>query len=746
MDCHDDLYPPSPRNVPADLTTPSDAYRLRVTLLLLSLMVFLWLYLFGLVTSLVLFVYVLACVSFPLSLVPAFFLGLTFFLLVKVLFQRRTQQRQRSLTVEITEEDQPRFFAFLERLCAEINAPLPERVVLGPEVNASAFHELTFVNLFRRPPRSLHLGLGLVNLLTLSEFKAVLAHELGHCIQGSAQLNGYVYRANRILAEMVLGQSRFDVLVRRWCRSDLPVVALLGWVCRGPSWLFQWLLIGAFYAINFLSLSLSRQMEFHADLVAVSVSGSDAVIHGLLRAGFAVGAIEQALSELDTAAQQGLYTQDLFYHQNHAAAYLRRLRNDPHLGEPPALPEDPRLSVQVFQPGDDGVPPLWADHPPNYDREQNAKECYIRAVLDDRSPWLLFDDPHGLRELVTWRFYRVAWRVGKQTELAPAEEVQQFIDEEHAETTYDPRYHGLYDNRFIEPGDLDDQVRAVRVGRCPRPQLAETHANLYGGAFARMMQQYRSRREERDRLQETQQGGGGPGKKGLSFRGRTYNPADAPALMRKVERELDQDREWMASLDGRVFVTFSQMAQDLGGKIAAELLARYQFHVAAQQLLGDLLDHNARLEAVLGQTQGEGALPYSVFQVVRATLLRAHDALARALARAEKLPVPVLRHVRAGRPLAHFLLEKRLLKGLRPYAQRLTGKWIGKFMRQFTEVVAKLRRIHYKSLGGILALQEEIGSRWRSERYLLPEAAAAEPPPPAGEPEADDSSPYYKLL
>jgi hypothetical protein len=27
--------------------------------------------------------------------------------------------------------------------------------------------------------------------------------------------------------------------------------------------------------------------------------------------------------------------------------------------------------------------------------------------MDDRSPWLLFDDPIGLRERVTWRFYRL---------------------------------------------------------------------------------------------------------------------------------------------------------------------------------------------------------------------------------------------------------------------------------------------------------------------------------------------------
>ena len=56
----------------------------------------------------------------------------------------------------------------------------------------------------------------------------------------------------------------------------------------------------------------------------------------------------QAWQDLQAAADHRLYTCDLFYHQSHAASYLRRLRKDPHLGEPPPLPDDPMVAVEIF--------------------------------------------------------------------------------------------------------------------------------------------------------------------------------------------------------------------------------------------------------------------------------------------------------------------------------------------------------------------------------------------------------------
>ena len=61
--------------------------------------------------------------------------------------------------------------------------------------------------------------------------------------------------------------------------------------------------------------------------------------------------------------------------------------------------------------------------------------------------------PAELKERMTYKFYRMVFRIPKNTDLADAEKVQKFIDNEHADTTYDPKYKGCYDDRPLEPGD-----------------------------------------------------------------------------------------------------------------------------------------------------------------------------------------------------------------------------------------------------------------------------------------------------
>jgi len=90
--------------------------------------------------------------------------------------------------VEVTAQEQPQLFAFIGRLCRETRAPMPHRVYLSPDVNAAVFYHESILRLFLPGRKNLLIGLGLVNQLNLSEFKAVLAHEFGHFSQSSMKL------------------------------------------------------------------------------------------------------------------------------------------------------------------------------------------------------------------------------------------------------------------------------------------------------------------------------------------------------------------------------------------------------------------------------------------------------------------------------------------------------------------------------------------------------------------------------
>jgi Zn-dependent protease with chaperone function len=712
MGRRDSLYPPSPKNVPPDLTVPSGQFRFQVFIILVALIVFFLLYLSLLGASAFLVFW-----GFTHSggknvllinvLLPC--LGLLLFLfLLKGFFKR--QRKDKSLDIEIAPDEHPRLFDFVERLCDEVGARLPRRIYVNFEVNAAAVPDLGFLSLFWSSAQDLRIGLGLVNVLNLTEFKALLAHEFGHFSQHSMKIGGYVYMSRRIIGDLVYGRDFLDTFLDGWRQLDVRI-SWPAWIFAGLIWFLRLLLHLLHQAIFFGDKAMSRQMEFNADLVAVSVTGSDAPVHLLAHSVFGDLCLNQALKDLSDAADHHLYSRDLFHHQDHAASFVRRISKKPELGMIPPLPENPRRTTQVFEPDDDErLPVMWLDHPSNFDREENAKDCYIRSTFDPRTAWELFDDVEELKERVSYRFYRVFFKVSRDVVLAETADVQAYIDEERAETTYDPRYHGVYDNRNIEPGKLTELADLAGKRSWSREQLVDAHANLYDDEVKRRSRRYYKRFEEANLLQDILHKRFQPKNDEFEFRGYVYETFEAKKLVKKLERELEADHEWFARLDRDVFLVHYQMALQTDARQAGELLQRYEFHLGVQKIWTRLNEHINATNAALQwlQEQGSSRLTPDRFRELVHIFVNAHDALADSLDDARDLILPPLRNMVAGEPLRPFLLSKKLVKGLGRARRNLSGDWIDKFMTQLGEVHRKVNRVHFKSLGGVLALQEEI--------------------------------------
>ena len=630
--------------------------------------------------------------------------GVLSLFLVKGLFKwRRAADASR---VEISEKEQPTLFAFIRRLCQDTRAPLPHRVYLTPDVNAAVFYHESVLSLFLPTPKNLIIGLGLVNQLNLSEFKAVLAHEFGHFSQQSMKLGRYVYTSNRIIAEIVFGRDWLDDIVATLRRLDIRI-AVFAWAFTGVLWSVRKTLQGLFRVINFANSALSRQMEYNADLVAVSVTGSDALVHGLARLDFANDSLIQAWNDLTVAADHQLYSRDLFFHQSRASEYLRAVRKDARLGEVPALPAGTEQVVHIFRPDDTSAPKMWASHPSNYHREVNAKEHYIRSPIDQRSPWLLFQDAATVREAVTRLTYANSLQ-RTEIELKNPEVVQAFIDEEHSETTYNPRYHGLYDHRYITPGNIDELVRTTSVELTDVSGLVMAQASLFGEDLTSRMQAHQARQEEYQLLARVAQGAVELTGKDFQFRGSRYVASDARKLMRQVRDELQADSEWMNNLDRQVFLAHFAMARQLGDGVLRELEDRYRFHLAVQEIHRVLTAHNNQVNGMLAQIAGQRQLQQDQYNGCVSVLRLAHNALVEKLAQAATLQIPLMKNMEPGQLLGPFLLNRSV--GSPP--DGLEGAWIRLFLETQAEVIDKSQRIHFKSLGGILSLQEEIARRW----------------------------------
>lgn len=735
----DQLYPKSPTDIPADLTRPSSSYRTRVILVLLCLFLFLLVYMGLTVGSAGLTVFcfsqLVADDPPPVAsskkdgkraapsysprpkkegspfwyVVAGIASALLFLFLVKGLF--RISRGDQGLRIEVTEEEQPLLFAFIRKLCQETRAPFPHRIYLVPDVNAAVAYHQSVLSLILPTRKNLIIGLGLVNQLNLTEFKAVLAHEFGHFSQNSMKLGSYVYTANRVVVDVVYGRGKLDQFISTLCRTDVRI-AVFAWVFSAILWTMRKGLEMLFRGINFANTALSRQMEYNADLVAVSVTGSDALVFALARTQFACDALGQGMADLMTAADHKRFTRDIYFHQTRAAEYLRlRLGND-KLGTVPALPEDPHQTVQVFKPEDIDVPLMWATHPSNFDREANAKARYCRGPIDTRSAWELFTAPDEVREAMTRVVYDATGKKPPEKLEAP-EAVQEFIDAEHAETTYHPRYHGLYDERYLRPGKLEELCVPTATSEFDEAKrLAEAHAQLYGDDLKERMANLKTRHEELAKLQRVASGVVRLTGKDLEHRGKRLNLAQVPNLIKEIEGEIGQDYENMYSHDGLVFRVHFAMAIQLGEAERTELVERYRFHLAVQEMHSMMAAHFRHVDAIITSLSGKHELTQHEFQNALGAMRDAHAMLDDTLQRASSTPMPQLTNIAAGEPLQVHLRTEPLIRNLPASTQSLNGEWINTFMGQLRDAMGKAARILFKSMGGLLALQERIAYRW----------------------------------
>ncbi len=262
----------------------------------------------------------------------------------------------------------------------------------------------------------------------MSEAKAVLAHEFGHFGQRSMKIGSYVYIATHLIYHMVTIRDRWDNLVYQWSQQDLRI-AVPGWVLRGMVWCVRQLMIGMYQLINLANASLSRQMEFNADLVAVSVSGSDAIITGLYKSMYANELFNNVVSELKNAHDHQLQTKNLYAHLDSTLEEERKKDPQGQFKAPPALEQGEFLFSK-----DDKitVSPMYLSHPSNFDREQNAKKFYIEAENDERSAWLLFGDKaEELKQWNTQHLYEAAFPQKAGVQLVEPEELEAIKSEVH---------------------------------------------------------------------------------------------------------------------------------------------------------------------------------------------------------------------------------------------------------------------------------------------------------------------------
>lgn len=459
-------YPAGPANIPAKLTALTSSYQLRAFLAILSIILFFLLY-FALVAFLGYMVYYgityemtrFSRVDLFLKVIAIAAPIMLFIFTLKFIFKLRNHKPENR--IKLQKDEHPELWAFVDQICAETGAPKPRSIYIDPDVNAYVSYTNSWLSLIFPVKKELTIGLGLVSCVSLSEFKAVIAHEFGHFAQRSMKIGNYIMSANTIIHDMIFTRDRWDRILEQWRSMDIRLSAP-AWVITPVIWLIRQILSLFYQFLNIMYSSLSREMEFNADKVAVSVSGSEAIISALWRLDDGSTNWNDTVSHAFLASQKNLFVKNLYQHNA-----LAMERSSEKLDEDfTRLPEDPRGGKKFFSSSENSKVGMYASHPPNDQRENNAKAPYVECKVDDRSPWLLIGNAEKIQEQMTGLIYEKY--LGKIPEAFISEmEFEAFVKAESEGKDLLEEYQNTFRDRFINIPTRDELEKTANEFKPP---------------------------------------------------------------------------------------------------------------------------------------------------------------------------------------------------------------------------------------------------------------------------------------
>ncbi len=163
--------------------------------------------------------------------------------------------------LELTRKDYPDLFAMLDNLRRATQAPAVHTVLLNADLNAAVV-QVPRLGMFGWQKNYLVLGLPLMQLLPMEEFRSVLAHEFGHLSGAHGRFGAWIYRVRAAWATLAetLQQER------HW--GSFMFVPFFSWFAP------------QFAAFSFVK---ARQQEYEADRLAAETVGPQHMANALIR-------------------------------------------------------------------------------------------------------------------------------------------------------------------------------------------------------------------------------------------------------------------------------------------------------------------------------------------------------------------------------------------------------------------------------------------------------------------------------
>lgn len=377
--------------------------------------------------------------------------------LFKFLF--KSHKTDLSHLVQVTRAQEPALFAVIDQVVGTVGTSLPKKVYLSAEVNAAVFYDSNFFSMFLPVRKNLQIGLGLVNSLTASELKGVLAHEFGHFSQRTMKLGSYVYNVNQVIFNMLYENDSYDRMITRWAQVHSVMDAFVSIAVKIVH-AIQWVLQKMYVLVNLSYMSLSREMEFHADDIAAAANGSEASQTSLLRIDLADFAYHSVMDYYNARIDKNLKSANVYLEQYEA---IKLHAEDAGIPLRNGFPMVTLSDLNRFNKSKLVVKNQWASHPSIAERVQRLGHLAIpNGHYDHRPANQLLANATAWQQRFTERLFSNADYSGDVGINA----LSAFVDDlrrEQFKSSFAKMYNGYYNHKNPEPFEVEE-IKPEGVG------------------------------------------------------------------------------------------------------------------------------------------------------------------------------------------------------------------------------------------------------------------------------------------
>lgn len=483
-----------------------------------------------------------------------------FFFLIKFIFSPAIKI-DRSQFLEIKKEQQPALFELIHETVGEVKTNFPKKVYLTADINASVFYDATFWSMFFPVRKNLMIGIGLMNSVSTIELKAILAHEFGHFSQRSMKLGSYVFHVNKVIYNLLHENDSYASWLNGW--SSLSSFFLL--FSKGAVVIIQGIqniLLKTYKPLNLNYRGLSREMEFHADAVAASVTGSAPLISALLRIEFADQALATLLDFYSNKIQSSKKTNNIYPQHLFLVQHLSKN------AEMPLIDGLPYLSLEdykKFQGTKLVLEDQWSSHPSNLQRIE--KLTALNQATKGDAPGIslqLLSDLEQIQQLLSAQYFE-----GLNYETVPTNlEIEDFTalylarDLEHS---FPKVYKGYFHTR--DPYNLFEEEVFDR----PISVEAANLEQIINDEIIAEINSLNIAQADKNILAEI--ANGYIDIKTFDYDGTKYNSETADSLLQSLDLEIVRLEDLLTTRDREVFDFFLNAAK--GQDNIAEFKAHY---------------------------------------------------------------------------------------------------------------------------------------------------------------------------